>query len=112
MLTGPIAFTEAIYDKLRECNDDCGEYAIFGWGAFGDFWTARGNVCPVEETRLFYKDYTCALCPKRDYDINYLYGSDPMTGSWQAVNNNKYVYNDFCHNFTFKIAHIADKLFL
>ncbi len=25
MFTGPIAFTEAIYDKLRECNDDSGD---------------------------------------------------------------------------------------
>ena len=56
MHSGPIAFTEAIYDKLRECNDDCGEYVVFSFGVFGDSLTARGNVCPVEQTSLFYKD--------------------------------------------------------
>ena len=61
---------------------------------------------------MFYKDLSCGTDPKRDYDIGYLYGSDPMTGSWQGQNTNKYVYNDFCYNLTFKIANIADKLFL
>ena len=56
MQTGPTAFTEAIYDKIRECNDDCGEYVVFSFGVFGDSLTARGNVCPVEQTSLFYKD--------------------------------------------------------
>ena len=94
-----------------ECNDDCGEYAIFSWGVFGDWETARGNVCPIERTHLFYKDQSCGLDSRIDYDIGYLYGADPMTASWQSVNTNKYVYNDFCYNLTFKIAHIADKLF-
>ena len=56
MHSGPIAFTEAIYEKLKECNDDCGEYVVFSWGVLGDFTTARGNVCPIESTHLFYKD--------------------------------------------------------
>jgi hypothetical protein len=47
-----------------------------------------------------------------DYDIGFMYGADPMYGSWQHVNTNKYVYNDFCYNLTFKTALIADKLFL
>ena len=50
--------------------------------------------------------------PKRDYDIGSLYGSDPLMGGWSEKNSNKFVYNDFCYDLTFKIAHIADKLFL
>ena len=36
MHTGPIAFTEAIYDKLRRCKNDCGEYVVMSWGVFTD----------------------------------------------------------------------------
>ena len=34
MHLGPIAFTEAIYDKLRICGDDCGEYVVMSTGVF------------------------------------------------------------------------------
>ena len=47
-----------------------------------------------------------------DYDIGYLYGADPLMAGCAKVNRIKYVYNDFCYNLTFKIANIADKLFL
>lgn len=36
MHIGPIAFTEAIYDKLRRCNDDCGEYVVMSFGVFSE----------------------------------------------------------------------------
>ena len=36
MHLGPIAFTEAIYDKIRKCTDDCGEYVVMSWGVFAD----------------------------------------------------------------------------
>ena len=36
MHTGPIAFTEAVYDKLRRCKNDCGEYVVMSWGVFAD----------------------------------------------------------------------------
>jgi hypothetical protein len=47
-----------------------------------------------------------------DYDIGYLYGADPLMAGWAKGNRNKFLYNDFCYNLTFKIANIADKLFL
>jgi len=36
MHLGPIAYTEAIYDKLRICGDDCGEYVVMSLGVFSN----------------------------------------------------------------------------
>ena len=36
MHLGPIAYTEAVYDKLRKCNDDCGEYVVMSFGVFSE----------------------------------------------------------------------------
>jgi len=43
MHIGPIAFTEAIYDKLRKSNDDCGEYVVMSFGVFSDHKFSWGS---------------------------------------------------------------------
>ena len=47
---GPIAFTEAIHDKIRICaiENNCGEYIVMSWGVFADPFTARKNISPAK----------------------------------------------------------------
>jgi hypothetical protein len=101
MHTGPTLFNEAIYDALWECEDvDCGEYILLSGRVFGDKATGYKNYCETEEARLFYKDLSCGLDPKTDYDIGTLYGGDPLWNGWGWSFTSFYIYNDFCYNLT------------
>jgi len=48
MHVGPVAFTEAIYDRIKKCEvvDDCGEYIVLSWGVVANSAAYWVNLCP------------------------------------------------------------------
>jgi len=47
MNVGPVAFTEALYDRIKKCElvDDCGEYVVLSWGVFANPDAPNQNIC-------------------------------------------------------------------
>ena len=114
MHLGPIAYTEAIYDKLRICGDDCGEYVVLSCGVFANQGVSWSWKCPKENTKMNTKmpwapsDPTCGLDPKWDYVIGNQYGSDPLAHSWGDLYQQFYIYDDYCSDVTFGISKVVD----
>ena len=113
MHLGPIAYTEAIYDKLRICGEDCGEYVVMSCGVFANSPASWWKKCPKENTEMswFPEDPTCGLDARWDYVIGTLYGSDPLAHSWGHLYRQLYLYDDTCSDVTIGISKIVDKLF-
>ena len=54
MHVGPVAYTEAIYDRIKKCTDvdDCGEYVVMSAGVFANTETSWLYLCPRENAKI------------------------------------------------------------